>query len=136
MEYAVIIFIAILVIAILAAIGQHKILNQAKQAYIESLGKLKCDPHNPELREQTLALGRSYANNARKLKGVALFDEVALMNDINAACARAGSKVMIEVDKRKPSVEKRLAKLEDLRSKQIISEQEYQLRRQQILDEL
>ena len=114
--------------------------NEVKAAYLESLEKLKGDPHNPDLREATLLLGRTYAAAARNMKdmggAVTIFDEVALMNDINAACARAGTKITLEEGQRKPSVEERLAKLEGLRSKQIISEQEYQSRRQQIVDEL
>jgi hypothetical protein len=128
--------VGIVVIALLAAIGQIMAQNRAKEAYLASLEKLKRDPHNPDLREDTLALGRKYANLARNRRGVALFDEVALMNDINAACARAGSKVKIEADHRRPSVEERLANLDGLWAKRLISEQEYRARREQILDEI
>ena len=131
-----IVFVSIVVVAVALGVGQLIALNHAKQAYLESLGELRLDPHNPDLRETCLALGREYAKAARKMKGIALFDEVALMNDINAACARAGSRVTIEEDSRRPSVEDRLAKLEDLMSKGMISEQEYESRRQRILDEL
>src|SRR5687767_1345627 len=95
---------------------------QARQAYLDSLEKLKRDPQNPDSREKTLELGRQCAAKAtlclqNGIGGVESFDEVALMNDINAACARAGGKVTPGEDKVKPSVEERLVKLDELRSK-------------------
>ena len=39
----------------------------------------------------TLSLGRAYSNPTRDKKGVSLFDEVALSNDIGAACAAAAA---------------------------------------------
>ncbi len=58
------------------------------------------------------------------------------MNDINAACARAGGRVAGREEGPQPSLEARLAKLDELRSKQLITEQEYQTRRLQILQEI
>ncbi len=116
---------------------------QARQAYVDSLEELKRDPQNPDLREQTLALGRQYSARADvclqsgpPISGVTGFDEVALMNDINAACARAGGRVAGREEGPQPSLEARLAKLDELRSKQLITEQEYQTRRLQILQEI
>lgn len=111
-------------------------MEEAKVKYQGSLEQLKQDPHNPELREHTLALGRKYASLTRNNQGVALFDEVALMNDINAACARAGSKDTAKPDTSIASVEERLEKLDTLLSKQLISQREYQSRREQILNKL
>ncbi|MBI2441562.1 MAG: SHOCT domain-containing protein [Lentisphaerae bacterium] len=81
--------IAIVVIAIAIAVGKVQAKAKAKKAYKDSLRKLKQDPNNPDLRERTLQLGRHYSQMMRDSKGHTLFDEVALMNDINAACARA-----------------------------------------------
>ncbi len=47
----------------------------------------------------------------------------------------AGSRVTIE-DQKKPTLEERFATLESLRASQTVSEQEYQARRQQILNEI
>lgn len=77
----------------------------------------------------TLALGRAYAR-----KGGC--DEVALMNDINAACARATSQPAPVETAARATVEERLAKLDDLRGKGLITEQEHQTRRKQILDDV
>jgi len=68
---------------------QAQILGEAKAAYQDSLTQLKADPTNSNLRETTLHFGRTYSNLTRNNKGVTIFDEVALSNDINAACGGA-----------------------------------------------
>jgi hypothetical protein len=130
MELLCLFFLVPLVIVGFLMLLQYTARSQAKEDYLASLEKLKRDPQNPDLREQTLTLGRKYAKH-----GVYGFDELALMNDISAACARAASKVA-SAEEKKPSVEERLTKLDELRSRQMVSELEYQSRRQQILNEL
>jgi hypothetical protein len=61
----------------------------ARRNYKTSLEELKQDPNNPDLRGRTLELGRHYSNLMRDSKGHTIFDEMALSNDIAAACARA-----------------------------------------------
>lgn len=134
-------FVGGLVLFILALIVGTIAYFRGKKAYYASLEQLKIDPHNPELREQVLNLGRKWANTARGLhsmgfKDVIVLDEVAMLNDINAACARAGSKVTIEADGRKPSIEERLKQLDDLRAKRLITEEEFRSRREQILKDV
>ncbi len=75
-----------------------------RKAYQDALHKLKSDPNNPDLREMTLQLGRKYAALMRDSKGHSVFDEVALMNDINAACARAtvGQNAVLKVEVTNP----------------------------------
>ena len=68
-----------------------------KKAYQHGLERLKHDPHNPDRRLETLTLGREYANLARSGEGVMIFDEVAIMNEINAACAGAGKQEPVRV---------------------------------------
>ena len=68
-----------------------KALAQAWNAYQRSLSQLKSDSTNPDLKQQTLQLGRVCSNLSRNKRGVTVFDEVALMNDINAACAHASA---------------------------------------------
>ena len=104
MGYLCLLFAVPIVIGVFVMVYQFNARSEAKQAYLESLEKLKRDPENPDLREQTLALGRAYAR-----KGVPGFDEVALMNDINAACARAAKQVVAPEVAKKPSVEERVA---------------------------
>ena len=79
------VIIVVVVIAIAIAAGKEQAKAKAKKDYQESLQRLKRDPNDPDLREKTLELGRYYSNLIRDSKGHSLFDEVALMNDINAA---------------------------------------------------
>jgi hypothetical protein len=114
------------------------VLQKAKTAYLEVLEQLKADPHNPELREEALRRGRRYFSFAKHspFKENRSFDEPALLNDINAACARAGTGAVRDPGPSAPTIEKRLAKLDALRKSGAISEAEHQARRQRILDEL
>src|SRR5437016_3412732 len=80
---------------------QTQAFEDAKKSYMACLEALKREPHNADRREATLTAGREYARRAGN-KGIA-FDEVALMNDINAACARAS--VVAEPAAPKPTVE-------------------------------
>jgi hypothetical protein len=129
MEYLCLFFALPLVIGVFGMLYHFSSRSAAKQAYVDSLERLKRDPQNPNLREQTLALGRAYAR-----KGGC--DEVALMNDINAACARAATHPAPAGTTGRATVEERLAKLDELRGKGLITDQEHQMRRKQILDEV
>ena len=114
---------------------QIKQLNAARDAYFDALQRLKANPTSADLRESTLQLGRTYSNLTRNKSGVTVYDEVALSNDINAACARA----TIFVDNKSAlsqTIESRLQKLAELKSKGLINEEEYAARRERILDEV
>ncbi len=104
-------------------------LANALAEYQGSLQHLKRDPANADLKQKTLALGRSYSSLTRQRKGATVYDEMALMNDISAATAAAAVPI-------KQPVEERLRSLDDLKVKGIISDQEYATRRQQILGEV
>ena len=118
--------------------AEHDELNffqNTKNNYFNCLSKLKNEPNNPELKQQTLSCGRRYSEltrNKQGIEGITIFDEIALLNDINAACAGA---VSISA-KAEVTVEERLAKLSELKKKDLISDQEYNERRQKILDEI
>jgi hypothetical protein len=131
--FIVILFIIGIVIAIAVTNGNAR--ERARAAYQSSLTHLKQDPANPDLREETLRLGRAYASLMRSRGGVALFDEVALSNDINAACA-AAARPQRELPPPAAPVEERLARLAELREKGLIDEHEYTARRQEILRDI
>ncbi len=114
---------------------QIRQLNAAKNGYFASLRSLKANPTNPDLRERTLELGRKYSNLTRNKSGVTVYDEVALSNDINAACAGAATLVG-NTSASSQTIESRLQKLAELKSKGLIDEQEYAARRTKILDEV
>jgi hypothetical protein len=70
----------------------------ARDNYRGTLALLKSNPTDPELRAKALALGRYYL---LRLRGsLDLRDEVAVANDIDAACAAAGFKIVPERDER------------------------------------
>jgi hypothetical protein len=111
-------------------------LRASGDAYQASLERLKAAPDDPLIREQALSLGRNYASwtrNAAGQSGVTLYDEVALANDIQAACA-AASRVGKAAEAF--TAEDRLQQLDVLRKKKLISESEYAANRLRILSEL
>ena len=114
---------------------REKERQEAQEAYRKSLKLLKASPANPEIKERTLLLGRKHSNLARYKKGVTLYDEVALMNDINAACA-AAAQALPKPGVSKGSLEERLQALEKLRSGGMINDEESQTQRMRILDDL
>ena len=118
---------------------RQEIIANAKWHYNKALDDLRKDPSNSQKRERALALGREYADLVREDKRT-MFDEVALMNDLNAIQPATTTKAD-DVRIYKPSVttdgtEQRLTKLDDLKSKGLITEDEYQKRRAAILDEI
>src|SRR6476620_8560685 len=139
MELGCAIFLILMVIVVIAAANAAKAAQQAKEkarvAYKESLAQLKLDPSNPSLRQETWRLGREYSNLTRDKQGVTVFDEVALSNDINAACAGA------TVPRPAPaslagSIEERLQKLSSLKAQGLLSDAEYEESRRRILSEV
>jgi hypothetical protein len=127
------------VLAIIGGISQANQQASARTAYNASLARLAKDPSNAELRRQTLNLGRVYSNLTRNNKGVTVYDEVALMNDINAACAAANSVPLQQQQAESlpiTPIQERLSTLANLKEQGLISDEEYNVKRQQILSEV
>jgi hypothetical protein len=120
-------------IVIYNGMQRAKALEAARQSYRQSLSELKNAPTNADLKQRTLALGRAYSNLTRDKKGHTVFDEVALMNDINAACAAANGRAADPHTSGKESVEARLRTLVDLKEKGLIDASEYERRKAEIL---
>jgi hypothetical protein len=136
-----VILIGVAVVMVLAAVGKSTMRKSAKEAYDNSLAKLTADPTNAGLRMTTLNLGRTYANLTRDQKGVTVFDEVALMNDINAACGSASLATPTERTPQRaasggPSLQERLKQLEELKRQGLVSDAEYGSKRSQLLAEI
>jgi hypothetical protein len=110
-------------------------LQQAEAAYQSALARLRETPTNPEIKQETLAAGRNYAALTRRglRSSITVFDEVALSNDIQAACAGAQ---VITAPAESLNIEQRLERLETLRRKGLISESEYQAKRSDLVREL
>ena len=136
MEY----FVLLLLVGVLAALiingaNRRRELDEARAKYHASLAQLKKDPTNADLKQSTLALGRRYSSLTRDAKGVTLFDEVALSNDINAACA-AASRHPVPSTSGAEAVDVRLNRLRSLRQQGLINEAEFEEQRTRILREL
>jgi hypothetical protein len=100
---------------------------------------LKERPTDRDLRQRTLEWGRHYSNLTRQNQGVTVFDELALSNDINAACAgasRIASSTPSSASVDSAAVEDRLSKLKNLLDRGAITEDEYRDRRRSILAEV
>lgn len=113
--------------------ASQQALEQAHQDYQTGLARLKHEPTNADFKQQALQLGRLYANLTREQKGVTVFDEVALSNDISAATAGATAPAPVQSA---ASAEERLHALDALRSKGLISDAEYAAKRQKLIDEM
>ena len=115
-------------------------LNDARAAYQKSLSELKCMPTNAELRQNTLALGRVYSHLTRDKKGLTTFDEVALSNDISAACAAASvisvQEPIVTSELLSSGIEARLRTLVELKEKKLLDSAEYDKRRIEILSSI
>ena len=116
---------------------QHNVSREAaKKAYHKSLSRLRNNPNNASQRQETLELGRVYSNLTRNNQGITVFDEVALKNDIDAACAGAVTTARSAQQLDGKSVPERLASLDELRKSSMITDAEYNERRKRILDSI
>jgi len=131
----IIFVVAIIIVISKAAKEQAKERNAARDAYFNALRRLKANPTSADLRQNTLELGRVYSNLTRNKAGVTVYDEVALSNDINAACAGAAT-LVANRPIQATTTEARLRQLAELKSNGLISEEEYTARRNKILDEV
>lgn len=118
--------------SVIHAVLKNNAIEEARRAYLRSLAALKERPTNADLKQRTLALGRDYSDLTRDRKGQTVFDEVALLNDINAACAAAYT----SRTENPTSAEDRLRTLSDLKAKGLIDEIEFSRRRSEILDSI
>ena len=102
---------------------------------------LKLDPGNPDLRQRTLGYGRTYSALMREENKSTIFDEMALMNDINAACA-ATQQVTAPVapestlSRTTDDLEERFLKLQGLKDKGLIDEEAYNKRKSELLAQI
>lgn len=123
---------------LLIYIARERAKKAARERYMEALAHLHAHPTDSGLRTEVLRRGREYSKRARNWRGVTIFDEVALMNDLEAATA--GAVVVTSSPQAKlpaaPSVEDRLRSLADLQNRGLITEAEYDDRRRRILDDL
>lgn len=139
MEAVVLVIVAGLVVGLVLYVlidhvdAKDRQLVQAKAAYQASLAALTKEPTSPDLKQRTLALGRAYAGLTRDRKSATVFDEVALLNDISAACAAATRQ---PPSPSPSSVKARMAKLDELHASGLVTDEEYESQRRRILQAL
>jgi hypothetical protein len=140
--FCLIVLIVVGVVVFTSKNNKAQELQAARERYLEALNKLKQNPRDPNLKQVALGVGRQYSFLTRNKQGITTFDEMALMNDLNAATAHA-----FEVSAPSPAPipasytqslapEDRLRKLDNLKNQGLISEEEFADRRAKILEEL
>lgn len=117
--------------------AEHNIV-QAGQVYEGCLAQLRLNPSDPDLRRQALDAGRVYAARKRYREGgrVTFYDETSIANEIDAASAAARSVDPHQAGDAPLSIEERLERLVALREKNLISDEEYERKRAEIIAEL
>ncbi len=117
-----------------------KDIEQKRESYKTALAQLRDDPTNPTLHEQALSLGRDYSAATRGNGSVTLFDETALANDIRAVTANAtqiapvGSPVATTATT--ASLESRINALKKMKESGLLSDEEFEQKRKDILDSI
>ena len=130
MEVAILLMVSGGVIVVVFIIWSNK-MEEAKKAYYRSLEKLINNPTNMNIRQEMLYLGRVYL----KLTNASVFNEMALMNDFNAATASV-VEIKESEEYSNDSIEARLQKLTRLMENGLLTEDEFQSKRKDILDEI
>jgi hypothetical protein len=130
------IFWGVLLVGVLiglsSSMAQAKALRLAKEAYEAALSALSANPNSNDARVAALDAGRHYAGLARKKvgsNGVALFDEVAMQNDITA---RLGSASLSTSTAPTDRVAK-LTELSGLRDKGVLTPEEFEAEKRRLL---
>lgn len=134
----IIISIAIIVWIFYNSSQKREKIAVAERVYKSNLEQLKRSPSDTNLRQKALSSGREYARIAREGGKETLFDEVALMNDINAVAGGYSVKPTEEKAEivAERSTSERLAELAKVKEQGLISEDEYNAKRSAILDEI
>lgn len=110
---------------------------QSRQDYEGCLAQLRQNPGDPHLHQKALEAGRVHAAWKRHNEGgrITVYDETSIANEIAAASAAASSSRTGRA-KDSSSIEDRLERLEVLKSKDLVTAEEYRTRREAILAEL
>lgn len=121
---------------------QEVLISFLKYEYDASLVFLKENPTSADAHQQTLSLGREYAAAAREGGKVTIFDETALANDIRAATANASQTQNSPDTQVTPqatsstSLKDRIAALTLMKESGLLSEEEFDRKRREILDQI
>jgi hypothetical protein len=138
----ILVLVAIAVVVLIVTTNQARVQDRKVKAawekYWYALEELRESPDSSQEREATLHAGREFARLVREGGSETVFDEVALMNDINAI---AGQQVFARSTERGQraddlSIEERLVRLRKLAEAGQVTKEEYLERRKRVLDQL
>jgi hypothetical protein len=125
------------IVGIFVVVNGERTKRHAKEAYETSLAALKSDPANSDLLEKVLELSRIHSSLMRNNKGQTGFDDVALMNDIDAVCAAtptfAHAPAPFSTGR---SIEERLNTLRALRNAELIDDVDFRRRKLEIIEHI
>jgi hypothetical protein len=113
-----------------------------QKRYRNALELLKHKPTSADMHTYALRTGREYAESIRAEGVVTLFDETALANDIRAVTANAAQVSAIgDTSSANPttataSLDERIAKLLKLKAAGLLSDAEFDQKRQALIDEV
>lgn len=117
------------------AIWVYQNARDARLRYFTALERLKYDPKNDKRREEAFDAGRRWVNLAYVM-GERVTEET-IRSDIKAAMGESASEMtLLQHQNGKEAVRppaERLAELDELRRKGLITENEYQMRRAEVL---
>ncbi|MFM2307905.1 MAG: hypothetical protein RLY87_25 [Chloroflexota bacterium] len=137
--------VAILGVWIILVLKKRAELAQLLETYQNSLTILRSRPTDPEVHERTLRAGRAYASATRNKTGVTLFDETALANDIRAVTANASQSsnhnpkhtpAAVQVKSKTETIDDRIAALQKLRAADMLTDEEFEQKRRDILNSI
>jgi RNA-splicing ligase RtcB len=127
--------LAILILPIYIAFVRQRNFHNAKQEYARALAALTQDSENVTKRTAALNAGRKFAGMARQRagqKGRAIFDEVALQNDLNARTGKAATPVPAAPGQTDRADQ--LSKLAALHEKGLLSKEEFDREKRRLLE--
>lgn len=133
------------IVLVMVAILKRYLLAQAHQKYKAALAALSADPDNNAKSIAALAAGRAYARTARAYvgqKGIAIFDEVALQNDLAARRGKGSTSPQPAAPASgthagpAPGTDRsdQLVKLAGLHEKGLLSKDEFEREKRRLLD--
>ncbi len=119
---------AIVLVVVFARRHRRHELANARRAFEDSLAQLRKDPKNADLKRETVHLGQCYSRLSIGRDGRPVFDETALDKAIAAVCPPE-----LYPSPAEASLATRLDQLTRYRQRGLITEQEYQQKRDELL---
>jgi hypothetical protein len=110
-------------------------LKRLKSDYADCIRNCKENPTSPDCRQQAVAAGRKLMHFIREKKSNIEFTELMMLNDLNAAGVTE-TVINLKVENRKDDIKGKLIVLRDLRQEGLISESEYEIKRNALLMEV